>query len=574
MSLQQNGSAADLAGRLDFIGLDAEARDRIAALKPLIDRHMGGALDSFYAKVANVEQMAHMFEAPGVIEHAKSRQAAHWGNIAAGQLDDKYFATSSAIGEVHARIGLEPKWYIGGYALIVEELLKRVSADYFAEATQGRSRLGLRRAFSAADMAGFVQTVSELVKAVMLDIDIGVSTYFHRLTAETTALNTKICAVVDAAKAGDFTERVEIVSSNPAISGLAANVNGLMGTIQSGIAATTEALEALAKADLTKRMEGDFEGAFKSLQDDTNAVRDRLADIVGQLKQTSGGLKLATGEILAGANDLSERTTKQAATIEETSAAMEQVASSVGRNAAQTQQASRNGATVRDAARQGEEVMSQASHAMERITTSSSKIANIIGLIDDIAFQTNLLALNASVEAARAGEAGKGFAVVAVEVRRLAQSAAQASSEVKALIDQSGQEVANGSQLVTSAVEKLRLIVGAIEENTQLMDDIARASQEQASAIDDVNSAVRQLDDMTQHNAALVEQTNASIEKTEAQAHDLDSIVNLFSLTDLPEGHAEQPQRRPPAAPSPKPGAALSYLSQGNAAISTDWDEF
>src|SRR5690606_7577772 len=189
-----------------------------------------------------------------------------------------------------------------------------------------------------------------------------------------------------------------------------------------------------------------------------------------RLQQTSSTLRTATGEILSGANDLSERTTRQAATIEETSAAMEQLATTVLQNADRASDASTNAGRVTQAAEEGGEVMQQATDAMERITTSSGKISNIIGLIDDIAFQTNLLALNASVEAARAGEAGKGFAVVAVEVRRLAQSAAEASSEVKALIEQSGSEVAGGSKLVASAADKLMTMLEGARRNNELLE--------------------------------------------------------------------------------------------------------
>jgi methyl-accepting chemotaxis protein len=167
---------------------------------------------------------------------------------------------------------------------------------------------------------------------------------------------------------------------------------------------------------------------------------------------------------------------------------------------------------------------------MERITQSSGKISNIIGLIDDIAFQTNLLALNASVDAARAGDAGKGFAVVAVEVRRLAQSAASASADVKVLIEQSAQEVAGGSKLVSDAAGKLVQMLSAVRDNHEALDAIARASREQASSIEEVTVAVRTMDEMTQHNAALVEETNAAIEQTEAQAVELDRVVDVFKL--------------------------------------------
>src|SRR5690606_1823647 len=204
---------------------------------------------------------------------------------------------------------------------------------------------------------------------------------------------------------------------------------------------------------------------------------------------------------------------------------------------------------VTHTAEEGGQVMGQATEAMERITASSAKISNIIGLIDDIAFQTNLLALNASVEAARAGEAGKGFAVVAVEVRRLAQSAAQASSEVKALIEQSATEVKGGSKLVAEAAEKLQAILAAARSSNELMNSIAKQSQEQAAAIEEVNASVRQLDEMTQHNAALVEETNAAIEQTEAQALELDRVVETFTVGQIEARGERRRGERDGAAP-------------------------
>jgi methyl-accepting chemotaxis protein len=338
--------------------------------------------------------------------------------------------------------------------------------------------------------------------------------------------------VVDAAVAGDFSKRVDTAFPDAELNAIAASINNLVTTVDTGLAETTTVLSALARTDLTQRVSGDYRGAFAQLKDDTNEVADKLGEIVGQLKSTSRALKVATGEILSGANDLSERTTKQAATIEETSAAMEQLASTVMQNAQRARQASEVAGEVTRTAEEGGRVMGEATEAMERITSSSAKISNIIGLIDDIAFQTNLLALNASVEAARAGEAGKGFAVVAIEVRRLAQSAAEASSEVKALIEQSAGEVKGGSRLVGDAAAKLEAMLTAARSSNELMDGIAKDSREQASAIEEVNTAVRQMDEMTQHNAALVEQTNAAIEQTEAQATELDRIVDVFTIAD------------------------------------------
>ncbi|WP_299731035.1 methyl-accepting chemotaxis protein [Devosia sp.] len=388
--------------------------------------------------------------------------------------------------------------------------------------------------------------------------------------------------VVDAAIAGDFSRRVEVEFPDPELNGLASSVNGLVETVEHGLSETGDVLAALADTDLTKRMEGEYSGAFAKLKADTNAVADKLTDIVGQLRETSGALKTATSEILSGANDLSERTTKQAATIEETSAAMEQLAVTVVQNAERANNASVAAGTLTRTAEEGGQVMSQANLAMDRITASSSKISNIIGLIDDIAFQTNLLALNASVEAARAGEAGKGFAVVAVEVRRLAQSAAQASSEVKLLIEQSASEVNGGSKLVAEAAGKLQAMLVAARQSHELMDGIARQSREQASAIEEVTVAVRTMDEMTQHNAALVEETNAAIEQTEAQASELDRVVGIFTLD---EHRVAAPSRAPAREPAPRSmgikalqkkvvSAARTYMTHGNAAVDKDWNEF
>jgi methyl-accepting chemotaxis protein len=323
----------------------------------------------------------------------------------------------------------------------------------------------------------------------------------HRMRAD---LQANVREVVSAAVSGDFSRRIDARYDDPELASFARSVNLVMETVDRGLSETGAVLSAMAAADLSMRVEGDYEGAFARLKTDTNAMAQTFAEIVGRLKRTSLALKQATGEILSGADDLSGRTARQAATIEETSASMEQLATTVGDNARQAGDALAKTRATADLAQKGGVVMGEANAAMTRITTSSARVSDIIKMIDDIAFQTNLLALNASVEAARAGEAGNGFAVVAVEVRRLAQSA---------------------------AAETLRDIREAVIENSEIMHTISAASQEQATAIAEVSAAVRQLDEMTQHNAALVEETNATIAQTDGQVTALDGIVASFRLT-------------------------------------------
>ncbi len=457
----------------------------------------------------------------------------------------------------------------------------------------------------AVPYAGEKNEVGEMAAAVQVFKDNGLRIAAltaeerdsHQRAADRAAVMERFQAdfarVVEATVAGDLTQRIGTGYGDPDIDRIASNFNAMMETISSNLHEASSVLSGLAEADLAQRMTGTYQGEFAQLSDSINSVAEKLTQIIARLKKTSHDLKSATGEILSGANDLSERTTRQAATIEQTSAAMEQLAHTVLANAERAAGASTNAGQVTVAAEEGGAVMLSANEAMGKITDSSSRISSIIGLIDDIAFQTNLLALNASVEAARAGEAGKGFAVVAVEVRRLAQSAAEASSEIKTLIQQSASEVQTGSRLVAAAAGKLEAMLAGVRNNRQLLEDIARESREQASAIEQVNIAVRQMDEMTQHNAALVEETNAAIEQAEAQATDLDDIVATFTLEPEPAGNVPEEVPRPPvrkAAPAAlaKPAggarqlqeklksAARTYLGGGStaAAKQADWQEF
>ncbi len=505
-----SGGPKELSERLDFSRIDATTIAKLAGLAPTIGRHLDDALTKFYARLAIVPAVSSYFADPTHMDRAKSAQAEHWRGIAAGQLDAAYFDRGLKIGLRHARIGLDPRWYLGGYALIVETLVKGVVSDVLAQKLALQKASGLAGLFGgqAPDAVAIADNLGDslaaLVKVVMLDIDIAVTAYFDRMT--------EMAAEQQKVSADKIARTVDLTGS---------------------------ALKALAEGDLSSRITESFEPEFQQIKDDTNGVADRLIAIVTRLNQTSRALKTATGEILSGANDLSERTTRQAASIEETSAAMEQLSTTVEENAKRTLSANDEVRTVAANAEQGGAVMRDVSAAMDQISGSSQKIAGIVGLIDDIAFQTNLLALNASVEAARAGESGKGFGVVAIEVRRLAQSAAEASKEIKELIDRAADEVSAGARLVNDASNKLDAIVTGVRRNRDVMDAIAEATRSQSHAIEEIKVAIRQMDEMTQHNAALVEQTNAAIEQTEGQASELDSIISLFQLDE-----AIEPERK------------------------------
>ncbi|MBP2301647.1 methyl-accepting chemotaxis protein [Azospirillum picis] len=378
------------------------------------------------------------------------------------------------------------------------------------------------------------------------------------------AIGEEIAGLIDAVSKGDLNRRIDLAGKDGFYKTMSEGINRLTNTVEAVIADLGEVLSALAQGDLNRRVTRDYQGAFEKVKTDVNATSSRLADIVGQITQAAETIANAAAEVSLGSSDLADRTEQQASSLEETAASMEELGATVRSNADNAQRANVMATQARSSAESGGGVAGSAIEAMRRIEESSRKITDIIGVIDEIAFQTNLLALNAAVEAARAGDAGRGFAVVAQEVRQLAQRSAQASKEIKGLILDSDAQVKDGVDLVSKAGDALNGIVSGVQQVATLIAEMASASAEQATALDEINATVANMDEMTQKNAALVEETTAAAHAMSGQAGDLKGLIGFFRL-DQTAGYAA-PLRA--AAVSGMPSAVSSAAVQ-TAAVQT-----
>ncbi|MEJ2624231.1 MAG: methyl-accepting chemotaxis protein [Pseudolabrys sp.] len=339
-----------------------------------------------------------------------------------------------------------------------------------------------------------------------------------------------IGGIVNAAVAGDFSQRVDLDGKTGLVLNVGTAINSLCENVATALDDVVGMLNALAEGDLTQRITAHYEGSFALLKDNANKTAERIGGTVSDIKAAAAEVTNASMEITTSTTDLSQRTEEQAASLEETSASMEEMAATVKKNAENAQQANQSAIETRKVAGQGSEVVAQAVSAMARIEESSRSISEIIVVIDEIARQTNLLALNAAVEAARAGDAGRGFAVVASEVRSLAQRSSQAAKDIKDLIVSSGGQVKEGVDLVNRAGSALTEITDSIKQVADLVSDIAMASSEQSTGIEQVNRALAQMDEVTQQNSALVEENAATAKTLEGQAKGMDERLSFFRL--------------------------------------------
>jgi methyl-accepting chemotaxis protein len=481
-------SAKDqLDQRLSFMRFDHRSRSALQAAKPVLDAAVPEALDSFYEQLRGFAETRALFK-DGKGESAQARQVAHWRRMLSGDQGPDYVAAVERIGQSNARAGLEPRWSIGGYALVLDKLIHAVLGK----------RSSAKGLFGGAGKAddGAADQVSALAKAVFLDMDLAVSAYFAVLLEERDRLEAERQAAEQQQAAA--------------------------------VAALGVALSRLASGDLSVRIDGALSPEFERLKTDFDNAASALDKAMGAVSRGALDIRAGTDDIARAADDMAERTEQQASTLQETAAAVEQLTATVEQTAKSAKAVS---AQVREAAADAQtsgEVVTRAAEAMTQIESSSAKVSQILGVIDEIAFQTNLLALNAGVEAARAGDAGRGFAVVAQEVRALAQRSAEAAKEIKTLIADSSRQVGEGVDLVGRTGEALRGIVAKVGVIDTLVDEIAASANEQAAALGQVNVAVNQLDQVTQRNSAMVQQSTSAAHALRAEAADLSNHVGGF----------------------------------------------
>lgn len=414
---------------------------------------------------------------------------------------------------------------------------------------------------------------------------IGTVVEWQDVTAQLAA-ETQIEGLIQNASAGQLDQRLAVNQYSGFMLNVAQGINQLLDAVVAPIHEVQRVVDAMAAGDLTVKMSGNFQGEFAQLNNSLNASIQNLNSMISEILMAGNSIAAGAAEISSGNATLSNRTEAQASAIEETAASMEEMTSTVKQNADNSEEARRLSSDARSLASRGEEISTAVISSMQEITKSSHKISEIITVIDEIAFQTNLLALNAAVEAARAGDQGRGFAVVASEVRSLAQRSASAAKEIKDLITDSVAKVEDGSRYVNESGKALSDINESINKVTEIIAEIASAGREQAIGIEQVNTAVTQMDEGTQQNAALVDQVAAASSSMEEQATSLRDLVNRFKVSGVQSSApqlaastkrsnlaklAAQPAAKPPVKPS-KSASAPKINKQTSSG--EEWEEF
>lgn len=437
-------------------------------IKALVERSADRALKLLYARIGSHIVTAQLLPNAEIRNRAAGAQYRHWISLFSGQFDAAAKARSANIGEVHSRVGLAPTYYIGGYALVLEEVISAALTS------------GLHTRLNGREMATIIAT---LVKTAFLDMDAALSAY----------------------SVAEQRDRTKVLTC--------------LG----------EALAKVANCDLRAQLD-DLPAGYAALAEDFHTMRRRISEIIEQIADAADNINTGAGQISAAAHDLAIRTEQQSSSLATTTSVMQEITQGMIDCAANAKQVNLSVAQANIQASKGGEIVESAVAAMDKIKSSSLEIAKITEVIEAIAFQTNLLALNAGVEAARAGEAGKGFAVVANEVRALAHRTTESAKNIKELISKSGADVHEGVELVGQTGKALEQIIQQVSAATSQAHEISEFAEKQANSLQTVSRSVAEMDVTTQQNAAMVEESNAASHALNSQANLLKQLVDKFVL--------------------------------------------
>ncbi|WP_374530978.1 methyl-accepting chemotaxis protein [Novosphingobium sp.] len=503
---------------LSFFGIGPTDLQRLPRIARALRLFAPAALTRLYDKISITPEVARLFQSRTVMEHAKAKQIEHWTCLFSQEPDEAYRDKAEQIGLVHARIGLEPKWYIGGYATVLEDVLAKMI---------NRSPLGLLDGGRTGRAAG------SLVKLALFDMSVALTAYIK-------VEDERRLAVIQ--QLGD-------------------------------------ALSRLSEGDLSTPL-GQLPEAYARIEADFEQMRQKISAALSGVTGAASSINAGASQIRSASDDLARRTELEAAQLEETAAALSEVTSKIAETASDADTARQSIASALQSAESGRTVVTNAIAAMADIQTSAQQIHQIISVIEGITFQTNLLALNAGVEAARAGDAGRGFAVVASEVRALAQRSSDAAKDIKHLIKDSSDFVDRGVELVNETGAAFDNIARQVDEASSRVSQISELASQQARNLGQVNAAARDMELSTQQNAAMVEESNAAARSLAGEAEHLLSLASAFSLEDAAGGTMMNLSPKAPLpvvsfkrsvasfAPStPRTNLAVAVDSQ-------DWSEF
>ncbi|SMP30896.1 globin-coupled sensor protein [Shimia sagamensis] len=470
----------NLAVAVTQFGLNGKDGETLARAGAKVIPWLDEVLDYFYDYAQ--EDAARFFHTEGLLEHARNQQKKHWAKLLSGTFDDGFAAATKTIGEVHFRIELPFDLYLAGYSR---------ATSYIQTLFLKRSS----RILGPIGKAEMARQLSVLTRAFTLDMNLVIEAYFNAQQEEQ-------------ARAFRYLR----------------DGMGRMGRKD-------------LSEDIPSPEHSDFPVRYEDMRLGFNALQSDMGEVMRSIKNATEDLDLTAAEVNSGADDLAHRTETQAATLEQTTQSVEQITKSVQSSSSATQETDAMMSQTHQKAKTGQDVMQETVEKMREIAESSAQISQITGVIDDIAFQTNLLALNAGVEAARAGDAGRGFAVVASEVRGLAQRAAESAAEISELIKASSDLVENGVEMVDQAGRVLGDIVNKVEAVAGLTSQVANSSLEQSEGLSGIASSLSQLDNVTQQNAAMVEQTAAAVGSMQRDTTSMAQLIGEFALSPEGEGY-------------------------------------